>query len=118
LVFTSGCSVRGLADCPPIAHGPSTRCEFFACSSSFYELARRSFEVPKFCGKRFGGPSARRSQTVRVAQVALGQSPGRVRTIRISECASGGSVAFNGLSTRGSRTVRLGFRGIAESYAS
>jgi hypothetical protein len=40
-----------LADCPPVARGPSACCDFFACSSSSFELARRSFEVSKFhCG--------------------------------------------------------------------
>jgi hypothetical protein len=53
LVFTSGCFVRGLADCTPLAHGPSARCKFVACSSSSCELALRSFEVSKVCCRLF-----------------------------------------------------------------
>jgi hypothetical protein len=93
-------------DCPPVARRPSVWCVFFACSSSSSELALRSFEVPKFCGRRFGGPSAQRSRTARTAQVALGQSASSVRTVRILACSSGGSVAFNVLSTQGSWIVR------------
>jgi hypothetical protein len=48
----------------------------------------------------------RRSQTVCAAQVALGQSAGRIQTVDISGCTSGGSVAFNGLFARGLWTVR------------
>jgi hypothetical protein len=75
-------------------------------SSSSCEFARGSFEVPKFCGRRFGRPSAWTSRTVRAARVAHGPSEDKARTVRSSRCASGGSVVFFGLSARGSRTVR------------
>jgi hypothetical protein len=105
-VFSSDCSVRGLADCLPVARGLSVRCEFFACSSSTCELARRSSEVSKFCGRRFGEQSAWSSRTVRAAPVARGPSEYRAQTVRSSRCASGASIANFGPSARGSQTVR------------
>jgi hypothetical protein len=89
-----------------VVYGLSAHSMFIVCSSSSCELVRESYEVPKVCGRRFGGPSARRSWTVRAAQGTLGQSAGRVRTVRISGCTSGGSFAFFGLSARGPWTVR------------
>jgi hypothetical protein len=47
------------------------------------------------------GLSAWSSRTVRAAPVARGLSEDPVRTVRVSGCASGGSVAINGLSARG-----------------
>jgi hypothetical protein len=95
-VFTSGCSIRGLADCPPVAHGPSAWCVFFACLSSSCEFTRRSFEVSKFrCGV-FVGPSVQRGRTVRTEG---SDRPWVGRTVRLetADCPRGTSC---------SRTVR------------
>jgi hypothetical protein len=50
--------------------------------------------------------SAWGSWTVRAARVAPGPSEDQVRTVRVFGCPSGRSVAINGPSTRGQRTVR------------
>jgi hypothetical protein len=89
LFFTSGCSVRGLADCPPVARGPSMWCMFFACSSSSCEFARRSFEVSKFYCGVFVGPSVQRGRTIRGW---VGLSAWRPRTVRAAPVARGSSV--------------------------
>jgi hypothetical protein len=62
---------------PRTTHGPHSVC--IACSSSSCEFARRSVEVPKFCGRRFGGPSARHKLFSNSPQVGYGPSAFRVR---------------------------------------
>jgi hypothetical protein len=61
--------------------------------------------VACFGREGFGGPSALRPRTVCAARVALGQFACRVRIVRVSGCAAGGSVAFNRPSALGSWTV-------------
>jgi hypothetical protein len=77
---------------------------FYACS---WFASFRCIEPNVFCWSKFGGPSAWRSRTIRVAQVSLGLSTGRVRTVRISRCSTSCSGFFFGSSAASSRTVRL-----------
>jgi hypothetical protein len=103
----------------PGRRGQSTSPVFITCSSSFCEFGRGSFEVQNFAAgcssdppskgvrSSAGGPDRPRGVHVQFAVVK--PSGGQARTVCVSRCTSGCSVAFFGSSLRGSWTVRRVF---------
>jgi hypothetical protein len=105
-----------LADSPPGRRGQFTSPVFITCSYSSCKFTCGSFEVSRFCCKRFGRLSARHKLLSNRPRVGYGPSVfrGAVLVVRVSFLDR--SSRPRGPSAKAPRTIRPRLRRVAKSF--